>query len=201
MQQLRESGASKTGRGCLVLFALFWTSFSVIWTWTAWRGGSGVFALFGLPFIAIGIALLLGAFWRSIAGLRISRPELTVSREVLRPGETFFAQYHQSFRFPVDILESKVELVFRETAIYRRGTDTYTEVHEDVLDFFESPTGHFEAGATTRSDGNMTIPASAMHSFTGTNNKLQWFLRVSVNAQGWPDVKDEFELKVLAEGG
>ena len=70
--------------------------------------------------IAIGIALLVGAFWRTIAGVRIGRPELTVSREVLRPGETFFARYHQSFRTPIDILESKVELLFRETAIYRR---------------------------------------------------------------------------------
>ena len=39
-----------------------------------------------------------------------------------------------------------------------------------------------------------------MHTFSGTNNKLQWFLRVKVNAEGWPDVRDEFELTVPAEG-
>ncbi len=200
MQRLRETGASKAGRGCLVLFALLWTAFSVFWTWAAWRGGGGLSALFGVPFIAIGVALLVGAFWRTIAGVRIGRPELSVSKDVLRPGEIFFARYHQSFRLPVDILESKVELVFRETAVYRRGTDTYTEVHEEALDFFESPTGHFDVGQTTQSDGNLMIPANAMHTFAGTNNKLQWFLRVTVNAQGWPDIKDEFELTVLAEG-
>ena len=200
MQRLRETGASKAGRGCLVLFALFWTGFSVLWTYAAWRGGGGIFALFGVPFIVIGIALLVSAFWRTIAGIRIGRPELTVSKDMLRPGEKFFARYQQSFRTPIDILESRVELLFRETAIYRRGTDTYTEVHEEVLDFLESPTGHFGAGETARSEGELKIPEAGMHTFSGTNNKLQWFLRIKVNAQGWPDVSDEFELTVPAEG-
>ena len=67
-------------------------------------------------------------------------------------------------------------------------------------DFFEAPVGHFEAGQTTQSEGHMTIPPNAMHSFRATNNQLQWLLRVLVNAQGWPDVKDEYDLMVLAEG-
>jgi hypothetical protein len=199
MQELRESVESKQGRGCLVMFSVLWLSFSLFWTFAAWRSGAGAMALFGLPFIAIGIFLLAGGFWRNIAGLRIGRPKLMASKTTLRPNETFAVRYEQTFRLPVEVLECRVELVFRETATYRRGTDTYTETHEVVHDFFEAPIGHFDAGQTTQSEGRMTIPADAMHSFKATNNKLQWLMRVLVNAQEWPDVKDEFELTVLSE--
>ena len=200
MEQLRESFESKRGRGCLVMFSLLWLSFSIFWTYTAWKSGGGAMALFGLPFIAIGLFLLLGSYWRRIAGVRIGKPQLMVSKTTLRPNETFVVHYEQKFRLPIAIQECRVELVFREKATYRRGTDTYTEVHEDVQDFFEAPVGHFEAGQTTQSEGHMTIPPNAMHSFRATNNQLQWLLRVLVNAQGWPDVKDEYDLMVLAEG-
>ncbi|MFN2147705.1 MAG: hypothetical protein ACK2T2_04885 [Anaerolineales bacterium] len=200
MEQLRESVESKRGPGCLVMFSLLWLSFSSFWTFTAWKSGGGAMALFGLPFIAIGLFLLLGSFWRRIAGVRIGKPKLMASKTTLRPNETFVVRYEQTFRLPIDIQECRVELVFREKATYRRGTDTYTEVHEEVQDFFEAPVGHFDAGQTTQSEGRMTIPAQAMHSFRATNNQLQWLMRVLVNAQGWPDVKDEFELVVLAEG-
>jgi hypothetical protein len=200
MEQLRESVESKRGPGCLVMFSLLWLSFSSFWTFTAWKSGGGAMALFGLPFIAIGLFLLLGSFWRRIAGVRIGKPKLMASKTTLRPNETFVVRYEQTFRLPIDIQECRVELVFREKATYRRGTDTYTEVHEEVQDFFEAPVGHFDAGQTTQSEGRMTIPAQAMHSFRAANNQLQWLMRVLVNAQGWPDVKDEFELVVLAEG-
>jgi hypothetical protein len=199
MQQLRESVESKQGRGCLVLFSILWLSFSLFWTFTAWKSGAGIMALFGLPFIAIGVFLLVGGFWRRIAGVRIGKPKLTASKTTLQPNETFSVRYEQTFRLPVDILDSRVELIFRETATYRRGTDTYTEVHEEVHDFFEAPIGHFNAGQATQSEGRMTVPRDAMHSFKGTHNKLQWLMRVLVNAQDWPDVKDEYELTVLAE--
>jgi hypothetical protein len=200
LQQLRATVESKRGRGCLVMFSILWLSFSLFWTITAWRSDGGLMALFGLPFIAIGIFLLVGGFWRRIAGVRIGKPNLMASKTTLRPGETFAVRYEQTFRLPVDVLDCRVELIFRETATYRRGTDTYTEVYEDVHDFFEAPVGHFEGGQTIQSEGRMTIPGDAMHSFKATNNKLQWLMRVVVNAQEWPDVKDEYELQVLAEG-
>jgi len=199
MQQLRESADSRRGRGCLVLFSLIWIAFSLFWTIAAWRSGGGAMALFGLPFIAVGLLLLVGSYWRRIAGVRIGAPRLSASKTTLRPGEGFLVRYEQKFRTPVDVLDSRVELLFRETATYRRGTNTYTEVHEETPDFFEAPVGHFESGHTTQSEGRMAIPADAMHSFKATNNKLQWLLRVVVNVQGWPDVKDEFELTILAE--
>ncbi len=53
------------------LFAIPWTAFSVFWTVAAagglsgeWPSGVGwVFPLFGLPFVAIGLAMLSAPFW------------------------------------------------------------------------------------------------------------------------------------------
>ncbi|MGN0585949.1 MAG: hypothetical protein ACI4JF_01575 [Oscillospiraceae bacterium] len=45
-----------------LFFAIIWTGFSLLWTVIAYLGGGGVFALFGLPFIAIGVILFVKIF-------------------------------------------------------------------------------------------------------------------------------------------
>lgn len=46
-----------------LLFGLFWLSFSVFWEYNAVKGGAPIFfALFGLPFIGIGIYMVIGRF-------------------------------------------------------------------------------------------------------------------------------------------
>lgn len=56
----------------VLLFAIPWTAFSVFWTamagGMAWLSGDGpsaegMFALFGLPFILVGIGMLLSPYW------------------------------------------------------------------------------------------------------------------------------------------
>jgi len=199
MQSLRPSAASKTGRGCLLLFGLFWTAFSVFWTIMARKGGGGLMWLFGLPFILIGVGLLASALWRTIAAVRVGPPKISISKAILCPGETFGVIYEQSFRTPVDLYDSKVELVFRESATYTQGTDTRTDTYEQVLESFDGPAGHFAAGQTARQDGSMTIPETGMHTFIAQNNKLQWFVRVNVDVQGWPNMIEEYELTVSPE--
>lgn len=183
--------------GCLVLFGLFWLSFSLIWTYFAWRGGGGLFALFGVPFIAIGLFLLGGALWNGIARARLGRPELTVSQAEVAVGETFGVEYRQRFRTSAEIYNSRIELLFRESATYTQGTDTRTDRHEEVLDYFDGPAGTFPGDGMAQQAGTFTIPRDGMHSFTATNNKLQWFVRLKVDVKGWPDLTEEYELRVL----
>lgn len=42
------------------MFGIVWLAFSIIWTLSALAGGGILFAAFGIPFIIIGVMLLLG---------------------------------------------------------------------------------------------------------------------------------------------
>lgn len=75
----RTTKNSFAGAGCLSVFALFWEGFVVFWTIGAARG-SIFFALFSLPFHAVGL-LLLGVILFLLFGkteIRISRSEFSV---------------------------------------------------------------------------------------------------------------------------
>ncbi len=199
MRALRASAEARRGRGCIFIFAGFWLAFSVLWTYLAWRGSGNWMWLFGVPFIAIGVLLLAGGLWRTFASLKVAPPQVSVSKNELRPGERFSVIYSQRFRMPARLQDCRIELLFRESATYRQGTDTRTDTHEQVLDFFEGPAGDFEAGSEVRRDGMLQIPSDAMHSFEASNNKLEWFVRVHIDIQEWPDMIELYDLTVLPE--
>ena len=60
-----EKGALFTGREIIMLpFALIWLAFSVFWELTAIFSGAPLFfCLWGIPFVGIGIYLLIGRFF------------------------------------------------------------------------------------------------------------------------------------------
>lgn len=179
-----------------MLFALFWLGFSLIWTYMAWRGGGGAMALFGVPFILIGLLLILGALWRSIAGVKIAPPVVRVSNPSPSLGETIRVMWEVRFRTRTNLQDGRVELLFRESASYTQGTDRRTDTHESVKEFNELPIGEMEAGKELQGQAEFIIPVDGMHSFETDNNRLEWFLRVRLNAMEWPDVTDEFQLNV-----
>ena len=200
MQELRPASSQRYGRGCLVFFALIWTGFALFWTLMAFRSGGGfVPLLVGGLFTLLGIGMMVGAFWRTIAGAKVAPPRLTVSTTTLRPGEEFSVQYDQSFRMASEVMDNRVDLVFRESATYTQGTDTRTDTHDEIVDFFEGPIQRYEAGESMQERSKFQIPSDAMHTFVGSNNKLQWLIRVRVDVQGWPDTVQEYELSVLPE--
>jgi hypothetical protein len=201
MQTLKPSMKTKGGRGCLLLFATFWLGFSLVWTFLAWRGGGGAMALFGVPFILIGVVLIIGALWRRIAGMKVAPPVISVSNPNPSPGETIRAKWELRFRSKVTLLDGRVELIFRESASYTQGTDRRTDTHERIEEFFEVPIGELEAGKVVLGQGDFLIPTAGMHSFQADNNQIEWLLRVRLNAQEWPDLVDEFALNVQPQKG
>lgn len=196
-QPLKSS--SNAGKGCLLGFAVIWTGFSLFWTVMALASGAGLMALFGLPFLAIGVGLLASGVAPWIAGIKLSPPEVTLSRDALRPGEEFSLRFKQEVRKPVDVTRMTFQLVFRETATYRRGTNTVTVTHELPIEEWEQPGGRFETGRTLLEERALRVPPEGMHTFIANRNKLQWFLKVNVQLPNWPDVKEEYEVRVLPE--
>jgi hypothetical protein len=184
----------------LFIFAVLWTGFSVFWEFMAWKSGAPwFFVLFGTPFVAVGIGLMVWAFLPLIVGMKIAKPEVSVSSDILRVGESFRFNYQQTFKRAADVKGIVVSFVFRESATYQRGTDTTTVTHEHEREKFEYPGRPVSAGAMFSEERTLQIPDDAMHTFVARRNKLQWFIKVHVAIAGWPDFKEEYEVKVLPE--
>ena len=201
VSRLNPDIRSRAGLGCLAVFAIFWLGFSLLWTFLSLQGGEGLQWLFGIPFILIGLFMLGQLIYRLMARLRVLQPEVDISSPSPQPGETFSISYRQAFRTAAHVERIGVELIFQESATYRRGTDTYTKKHEEIVDYFDNPARHFESGESFRDHYQFTIPKEGMHSFSGTNNKLFWLVRIKVEITNWPTYTEDFMLQVPARKG
>ena len=213
MQQLQQAQSTNLGRGCIIVFAVFWLLFSCMFTiipivpalLTVSSGDYsglltfGLFSLCSLPFVAVGIGLLVFALRPIVAGTRLSKPEIGVSTTTPRVGDDFAFTYFQTFSRATDVEQIRFTLVFRETARYHRGTNTYTVTENKVVQEFEYPARRYETGEAINVRRDLQIPADAMHTFLGTNNKLQWFVRPEIKMKAWPDFSEEYEITVIPE--
>ena len=201
--ELEETMSPWGKLGCLILIALFWNGIVGIFVWQLWKQWSakgsidGCMTVFLVPFVLVGLALLVGVPYQFLA-LANPRPKLTLSRSVIPLGET--AQLTWSFTGSVSRLQDlRIWVEGAESATYRRGTtsSTSTEVFA-TLEVVERrdgmPVGN--GSATVR------IPAGTMHSLDAGRNKILWKLKLHASIARWPDVMSEFPLVVApAEEG
>jgi hypothetical protein len=199
MYDLKKSRSSACGQIFGIVFIVIWLGVSSFGTWSAWQTGGLIQTLIPALFVAIGLFFLVGLLWRRLTGIKVDKPELTISQRDLRVGETFIVLYAQRFRRASEANHIAVELVFRESATYSRGTDTETVHHEEIVAAHEIPGGLFEVGEEFRQDFSFVIPDGAMHTFASRRNKLRWFVRVQVDLVSWPDLREEYEIQVLPE--
>ena len=68
----------------ILLFAIPWTAFAIFWMTMAARG-SAVFALFGLPFVGIGLAMLSAPWWAARMARRTGYALTTDRALILTP--------------------------------------------------------------------------------------------------------------------
>ena len=184
----------------LVVFGLFFAGIALCWGLGAYAAGAPVWvAFFAAPFLLVGLGVMLAGATQILAGMKVGKPEVTVSSDTLRVGETFSFSYRQSFKKRAEVKQILFQLLQRESATYRRGTDTVTVTHEDIVRKFEHPGRQYQAGEIFYGDHKFQIPPTAMHTFKGNNNKIGWFIRVKVAFAGWPDLKREYFLTVLPE--
>jgi len=88
----------------------------------------------------------------------------------------------------------RIRLEGREEATYRRGTTTSTDRNV----FARLELANVSARGEMRSGTRMVIiPAGLMHSFASDNNRIVWSLHAEGEIAMWPDVNEEFPLRVL----
>src|SRR5258706_2428931 len=103
-------------------------------------------AVFGLAFFVVG-AILLGIGARVlVARTRVTRPEVSLSTQSPRVGEVVTLSYKQNFRSATDVQGIRFQLLLRERATYRRGTDTVTFRHANLAQEYQLPGRRCNAG-------------------------------------------------------
>lgn len=150
-------------------------------------------------FGAVGLGLGIFALRPFVTRLQIADPQLTVSKEHLRVGETFTLHYRQEFKRSADVQQIAIALILREVARYQVGTDTRTVTHDHVVEQQRYGARRYDAGQAFELELDLQIPTDSMHTFSATNNKLIWNIVVRVEASGWPDLAETYELQVLPE--
>lgn len=188
---------SQNRPGCWLFFGLFWIAFSAVFVVIGVSSEDTAFIIFGSVFVLIGVAVLLFGALSYYTRYRIGKPEITISEQMLRVGESFTVSFFHSFKSGVQIDNIRLELLFRETATYQQGTDTRTVTHNHIIAEFEEPGGRFQAGHLIHKNYDLQIPPDSMHTLKVRRNKLEWFVRFSMKVPRLPDFIEEYELEVV----
>ena len=193
---LALEGTSNSRVGCVFIFV-----FTAIWngiTVTAFfsmvfgDGNEGWFPiLFLVPFLLVGVGTMV-LFVYFFLSMFNPRPELVLSPGYLALGGT--AELQWSFRGnPSRISKLTLTLVGEQKASYRRGTSTVTDestFQKQVLVETEV-TREMLSGRV-----QIAIPEFSAPTFSASNNKIVWSIKVHGDIKRWPDVNEEFEIPV-----
>ncbi len=148
-------------------------------------------------FLLIGLLIIIGFFHQLFTVLLVGKTPVEISREPIRLGETFRVHIYQPGSFQINSVE--VRLICKESATYQQGTNTRTdhhEIHDEVIG---------ECGETqARRDGPViscegTVPDWGMHSMKAPHNAIRWLIQVKIDIPMRPDVKEEYEFRVIPE--
>lgn len=182
-----------------LLLAGFWNGIVSVFVWQAraeWQRGESPWFLtiFMIPFVLIGIGLILHVFYRIFA-IFSPRYAVSIGNRYLSPGGRTTASWHREGGGG-EPRRLSWWLVGREEATYRRGTDTRT----DTAIFFERKLFDTQTRLMMpKGEVELSLPADAVSSFRGDYNKVRWFLLLHADVPGRPDVRDEYEIDVKPE--
>lgn len=194
-----ELKASSTPLGKFIgitFLAMFWNGITGVFVWKvieSWMqgNGEGCLTVFVIPFALIGLLLIYGVFYQFLV-LFNPRPVLQLSSGLISPGDSIDIAWRWNGR--VSVLSSvKMVLKGTEEATYRRGTTTQT----DRSTFLELEiVNTTEAYQMKEGRARIRIPDDTMHSFESSHNKIVWTLHVGGDIKRWPDVNQDFTLRV-----
>ena len=177
----------------LWIFGLFWNGITwAIALGTLGKQNWGPFFFLAI-FILLGLAILIAAIYATLQIFN-PRPILVCSQRDIYPGSEFELSW--MFKGNVHRIQH-LEIVLEgiEEAKYREGTNTRT----DKATFFKQQlVASEEADKIAQGFELISIPVATMHSFKSTNNSFTWQIRVNGKIAFWPDIRDRFDIMVLA---
>jgi hypothetical protein len=181
-----------------IFIALFWNGIVSVFVFqfsSGWQRGRPEWFLgvFMIPFVLIGLGLIGWAVMQMLA-LANPRPRLVLEPGTPCPGGSLRLQW--AFSGIVHRMDRlSIELIGRESATYRRGTDTRT----DKSLFTRIPLLETIDRSEMRAGGNeVLLPTDVPPGFLGRNNQIEWCVRVCGEIARWPDVTDEFPVQMVA---
>lgn len=177
-----------------LILAGFWNGIVSIFLWqliVSWRAGSPdwFLALFLIPFVLIGL-LLLSAVPYSLLALVNPRPRVRLSTAVPRAGESL--QIDWSFRGASGRIRSlKISLEGTRARTSTRGSESRSRSESfrsiEILDRHRGfPLQSGSVGSTLPADLEPTV-----------DGEITWKLRLHGVIAYWPDVMEEYEVRVL----
>jgi hypothetical protein len=156
-------------------------------------------AIFTLPFVGIGIGLVVFFLRQLVITTGIGPTLVEISDQPLHPGGQYRLFLSQTGRLAMGSLE--MWLVCDEEATYRQGTDTRTEtkrVYRQTL--FRGEGLRVAGGAPFQTRCDLEVPPDAMHSFKSGHNEITWKILVKGNPVRWPDFERSFPVIVYPVG-
>lgn len=196
-QKLRPK-QSRIGGFLLVLFAaVFWNGIVIFMACGVLRDFKGLNGfgwlplLFGVPFAIVGLIIVAGAV-RGFAALFNPTVELAFSTGAVGRGENVDIAWQLGGRVS-RIRSLKIGIEAKETAIYRRGTDTITDEHV----FHNIPIAELTDPQEIQfGSATIDIPVDTMHSFEADHNRIEWSVVLHGEIPFWADIQETFDFRV-----
>ena len=136
-------------------------------------------------------------FFRQLIKLAgVGPTSVELSKYPLTPGNSYKLFLSQTGRVRLQLFE--VELICEEQVTYNQGTDIRTETAVVFSNRLMRQRGvSLTAGKAFETELEFELPASAMHSFNSTNNRVQWKIIVTAKAKKWPNLTRTFRILVF----
>jgi hypothetical protein len=148
-------------------------------------------------FCGIGILIFFGMVSNTIKAIRWGKTRVEMQKELLRPGESTRVTVAQAGSHLIKVL--RLTVVARESATYRVGTDSKTDTYDIWTTVLLAKEGLTAQGDRPIAEAMLEIPQQAMHSFYSSSNRIEWFLRLEMEAKNIATVNEEYPFRVAPE--
>ena len=205
MQPIRPNMGKLVGAGCQLIFGAVFTAFATFFFLIAWSvNAPWYFLLFTLPFLAFGVGMVGYGLWTlllkpSLVGTAFGPPHASLSSMLVRLGESVTVQYEQAALRDLAVRQVLIQLVLREHATYRRGTNTYTVYRDNIFAQHEGAGRSVSRGSVLTESCTLTVPRDSMHTLQAPRNKLIWLVKFQVDVPNTPDVTEEIVFTVVPD--
>jgi hypothetical protein len=202
--RLPMAGSPAWTLGLWLAACLLWNGivslFAVVAVNGLWAGDPDwVLIVFLIPFLAIGIGLVVVFVRQLVLATAIGPTLLEISEQPLCPGRSFDLNLSQTGGLRIHWLE--VLLACDEEATYRHGTNTRTESHRVYQQsVFRREQFDVQHGMPFTARFAAEVPAGAMHSFKSGHNEIHWKFVVRGRVAGWPGFQRAFPVIVRPNG-